>query len=43
MNDLIGSSIITVLLNLISSFLIVVFGVLFTQFARRHWDERRYG
>lgn len=43
MNDLIGSSIFTVLLNLISNFLIVVFGILFTQFVRRRWDERRYG
>ena len=43
MNDLIGSSIFTVLLNLISNFLIVVLGILFTQFVRRRLDERRYG
>ena len=43
MNDLIGSSIYTVLLNLISNFLIVVFGIFFTQFVRRRLDERRYG
>ena len=43
MNDLIGSSLFTVLLNLISNFMIVVFGILFTQFVRRRLDERRYG
>jgi len=43
MNELIGSSIFTVLLNLISNFLIVVLGILFAQFVRRRWDERRYG
>lgn len=43
MNDLIGSSIFTVLLNLISNFLIVVLGILFTQFGLRRWDKRKYG
>jgi hypothetical protein len=43
MNDLIGSSIIAILQNLIASFLAVVFGIAFTQFVRRRWDERRYG
>jgi hypothetical protein len=40
---MIGSSIITILLNLISNFLIVVLGILFTQFVRRRSDKRRYG
>jgi len=43
MNDLIGSSIFTVLLNLISNFLVVVLGILFTQFGLRRWDKRKYG
>ena len=43
MNDLIGSSIIAILQNLIASFLAVVFGIAFTQFVRRRWDEHRYG
>jgi hypothetical protein len=43
MNDLIGNSIIAILQNLIASFLAVVFGIAFTQFVRRRWDERQYG
>ena len=43
MNDLIGSSILAILQNLIASFLAVVFGIAFTQFIRRRWDKRRYG
>ena len=43
MNELIGSSIIAIVQNLIASFLAVVFGIAFTQFIRRRWDERQYG
>ena len=43
MNDLVGSSILAILQNLIASFLAVVFGIAFTQFIRRRWDKRRYG
>lgn len=43
MGDLIGSSIIAVLLNLIASFLVVVSGIVFTQFIRRRRDEHLYG
>jgi hypothetical protein len=43
MNNLIGSSIIAILQNLIASFLAVVFGIAFTQLVRRHWDEHLYG
>jgi len=43
MNDIIWSSIIAILQNLIASFLAVVFGIAFTQFVLRRWDEHRYG
>ncbi len=43
MDNLIGSSIIAILQNLIASFLAVVFGIAFTQFVRSRWDEHLYG
>jgi hypothetical protein len=43
MNDLIWSSIIAISQNLIASFLAVVFGIAFTQFIRRRWEEHQYG
>ena len=29
--------------NLTSEFIVVVFGILFVQFVRNRWDQRRYG
>ena len=43
MNDIIWSFIIAISQNLIASFLAVVFGIAFTQFVLRRWDEHRYG
>lgn len=43
MGNLIGSSIIAILQNLIASFLAVVLGIGFTQLVRSRWDEHLYG
>ncbi len=43
MNDLIWSSVIAILQNLIASVLVVVFGIAFTQFVRDRLDELHYG
>jgi len=43
MNDLIWSSVIAISQNLIANFLIVVFGIDFTQLVRDRLDEYRYG
>lgn len=43
MNDLIESSIIAILQNLIAGFLAVVLGIAFTRLVRSRWDEHRYG
>jgi len=43
MNDLIWSSVIAISQNLIANFLIVVFGIAFTQLVRDRLDEYRYG
>ena len=43
MDDLVMSSIIAILLNLIANFLVVVSGIFFTQFVLSRRDEHKYG
>lgn len=43
MNNLVESSIIAILQNLIASFLAVVLGIAFSRLVRSRWDEHRYG